>query len=150
MSKLSSVKKNNKNYSQYKATVFKEPLYTALELSKYIVSKCNLDGNPISNYHVQAILFILKEKFKKKDITIFYDEFEKRAFGYIIPNVYYYYCGYGVLPIMANYIIDIIDEENKIIIDRVIEEICQLDFLKLAEKMKLYYVKYETKRGYNE
>ena len=47
---------------------------------------------------------------------------------------------------MANYIIDIIDEENKIIIDRVIEEICQLDFLELAGKMKLYYTEYETKR----
>lgn len=149
MSKLNNIfkiKNSNKNYSQYKANVFKEPPYTALELSKYIVSKCNSDGNPISNYHVQAILFILKEKFKKKDITIFYDEFEKRMFGYIIPNVYYYYRGYRTLPIMVNYIIDIIDEENKIIIDSVIEEICQLDFLELAEKMKLYYTEYETKR----
>ena len=67
-------------------------------------------------------------------------------FGYIIPNVYYYYRGYRTLPIMVNYIIDIIDEENKIIIDSVIEEICQLDFLELAEKMKLYYAEYETKR----
>lgn len=149
MNKLNNIfkiKNSNKKYSQYKASVFKEPPYTALELSKYIVSKCNLDGNPISNYHVQAILFILKEEFKKKDITIFYDEFEKRVFGYIIPNIYYYYRGYGVMPIMANYIIDIIDEENKIIIDRVIEEICQLDFLELAGKMKLYYTEYETKR----
>lgn len=146
MSKLSSVKKdNNKNSPQYKSSIFQEPPYTALELSKYIVSKCNSDGNPISNYHIQAILFILKEKFKKKNITIFYDEFEKRAFGYIIPNIYYYYCGYGVLPIIVNYIIDIIDEENKIIIDRVISEICQLDFLELAEKMKLYYTEYEIK-----
>lgn len=140
------IKNSNKKYSQYKANIFKEPSYTALELSKYIISKCNLDGNPISNYHVQAILFILKEKFKEKDITIFYDEFEKRAFGYIIPNIYYYYCGYGVLPIMANYRIDIVDEENKIIIDRVIEEICQLDFLELAEKMKLYYTEYEINK----
>lgn len=135
-----------KKLFQHKSLMLQEPPYIALELSKYIISKCNSDGNPISNYHVQAILFILKEEFKKKDITIFYDEFEKRVFGYIIPNVYYYYCGYGALPIMANYIIDTIDEENKIIIDRVIEEICQLDFLELAGKMKLYYTEYETKR----
>lgn len=58
LNNIFKIKNSNKNYSQYKATIFQEPLYTALQLPRYIVSKCSLDGNPIFNYHVQAILFI--------------------------------------------------------------------------------------------
>lgn len=42
---------------------------------------------------------------------------------------------------MANYRIDIVNEENKIIIGRVIGEICQLDFLELAEKNEVILYK---------
>ena len=41
-------------------------MYSALELSKYIVTKCINDGKPISNLQLQKILYYIQRDFLKQ------------------------------------------------------------------------------------
>lgn len=74
-------------------------MYSALDLSKYIVSKCIEDGHPISNLQLQKILYYIQKDFLQRDEIAFSDNIEAWQFGPVVPNVYYYYCGYGAMPI---------------------------------------------------
>ena len=38
-------------------------MYTAMDLAKYIVSKCYYDGCPISNLQLQKILYYIQKEF---------------------------------------------------------------------------------------
>ena len=42
-------------------------MYSALELSKYIVTKCINDGKPISNLQLQKILYYIQRDFLNKE-----------------------------------------------------------------------------------
>lgn len=98
-------------------------IYAALELSKYIVSKCVKDGHPISNLQLQKILYYIQVHFlKHSGRAAFSDVIEAWQVGPVVPNVYYYYCGCGAMPIpfvyeeMAN-----VNEKDKNVIDGIVE-----------------------------
>lgn len=74
-------------------------MYTAMDLSKYIVSKCIEDGEPISNLQLQKILYYIQKTFLQNGSIAFPDEIEAWQFGPVVPNVYYYYCGFGAMSI---------------------------------------------------
>lgn len=74
-------------------------MYTAIDLSKYIVSKCIKDGCPISNLQLQKILYYIQKDFLSRDDLAFQDDIEAWPFGPVVPDVYYHYCGYGAMPI---------------------------------------------------
>lgn len=95
-------------------------MYTAIDLSKYIVLKCKRDSHPISNLQLQKILFYIQKEFLGKGKMAFADDIEAWQFGPVVPNVYYYFCGFGAMPIsmiQGEYSI----EEDKSIIDAIIE-----------------------------
>ena len=77
-------------------------MYTAIDLSRYIVSKCIKDGYPISNLQLQKILYYIQKDFLKRDHLAFQDNIEAWQFGPVVPNVYYHYCGYGAMPIISS------------------------------------------------
>lgn len=96
-------------------------MYSALNIAKYAVSKCTNDGCPISNLHLQKILYYLQREYLRNGYDLFEDEIQAWKFGPVVSTVYYYYCGYGSLPIEeisdvkieqsdVNQIISIIDE----------------------------------------
>lgn len=101
--------------------------HSALDIAKYIISKCTLDEMPISNLQLQKILYYTQKEFLRVSFALFDDEFEAWQFGPVIPSVYYQYCGFGALPIRMQYSIkldsltpkelgvinDIIDEKRK-------------------------------------
>lgn len=74
-------------------------MYTALDFAKYIIKKCVADSCPISNLQLQKILFYIQKDFLQRNQLAFYDDIEAWQFGPVVPNVYYYYCGYGAMPI---------------------------------------------------
>ena len=74
-------------------------MYNAIDLAKYIVSKCIEDSHPISNLQLQKILYYIQKDFLQRDEIAFSDDIEAWQFGPVVPNVYYYYCGYGAMPI---------------------------------------------------
>ena len=91
-------------------------MYTALDLSKYIVKKCIDDGHPISNLQLQKILFYIQKEFLIKGGLAFSDDIEAWQFGPVVPNVYYHYCGYGAMPItVAKDSIRISENDAKVI-----------------------------------
>lgn len=102
-------------------------MYTALDLSKYIVSKCKKDNHPISNLQLQKILYYIQKEFLKKGSAAFLDEIEAWQFGPVVPGVYYHFCGFGAMPIFNSCDDYLINTEDASAIDRIIEEKRVLD-----------------------
>lgn len=95
--------------------------YKAMDVAKYIITKCTRDEHPISNLQLQKILYILQKEYLQRDQKcLFFDDFEAWVFGPNIPNVYYYFCGFGSMPIQAEYDIKLDLKDTKII-DPVVE-----------------------------
>lgn len=78
-------------------------MYDAVELAKYIVSKCIKDERPISNLQLQKMLYYIQKEFVDNDTRAFSDEIEAWQFGPVVPNVYYFFCGSGSMPIILPY-----------------------------------------------
>ena len=98
----------------------------ALELAKYIVTKCARDEKQISNLHLCHILYIIqRESLRRHGKRAFDDRFEAWAFGAVIVNVYYYFCGNGAMPIISTY--DVKHPENQSFIDEIVEKTRELD-----------------------
>lgn len=98
-------------------------MYEAIELAKYIVTKCVKDKEPISNLQLQKILFFIQKSFLQDyDRTAFDDVIEAWQFGPVVPEVYYRFCGYGAMPISMEYEHDEINIDDEYIIDKIVEE----------------------------
>ncbi len=97
--------------------------YEAIEIAKYIINKCTVDGCPVSNLQIQKILYFLQKHYLQNENTVlFYDDIEAWQFGPVVPEVYYKYCGYGSMRIHRlynNYTITDIDREK---IDTIVED----------------------------
>ena len=75
-------------------------MYPVLELAKYIVSKCIGDKCQISNLQLQKILYYIQREFLQKvGRPAFTESIEAWPFGPVVPEVYYYFCGAGAMPI---------------------------------------------------
>lgn len=90
-------------------------MYSALEIAKYIISKCTQERYPISNLHLQKILYYIQKEFLENGSIAFEDEIEAWQFGPVVPRVYYQYCGFGALPIRMQYVTNICSSYQKII-----------------------------------
>ena len=74
--------------------------YTASILAEYIVSFCKEINQPVTNLQLQDILYhIQKRTLANSNRPAFYDDFEAWQTGPVVPNIYYKYCGYGIMPI---------------------------------------------------
>ena len=102
-------------------------MYKALDLSKYIVSKCIEDGQPISNLQLQKILYYIQKDFLQRNEIAFSDDIEAWQFGPVVPNVYYHYCGYGAMPISITKEAFSILSSDVSYIDEIVEEKRVLD-----------------------
>lgn len=78
-------------------------MYTAVDLSKYIVNKCIADSHPISNLQLQKILYYIQVEFLRRGQPAFRDPIEAWQFGPVVPNAYYYFCGFGAMRITECY-----------------------------------------------
>lgn len=94
----------------------------AIELAKYIVSKCIDDDKPISNLQLQKILFYIQKDFIKRGKLAFPDDIEAWQFGPVVPDVYYHYCGHGATPIFYKYEETNVELNDKNRIDSIIED----------------------------
>ena len=65
--------------------------YSAVELSKYIVTKCANDKCPITNLQLQKILYYIQKDYLSRNELAFDDLFEAWQFGPVIRQVYYYF-----------------------------------------------------------
>lgn len=117
---------------------------SAVDLSKYIVSKCYSDDCPVTNIELQCLLYIIQRKFLACYMIAFYDDFEAWAFGAVVPNSYYRFCGFGAMPIThINYEINI-EEKRKKFLDLIIETYRENDPFKLIDEVKIPNGAWET------
>lgn len=100
---------------------------TALDIAKYIISKCTKENCPISNLQLQKILYYIQKAYLKNGKAAFFDDIEAWTFGPVVPNVYYYFCAYGAMPISFTFHDIMIDCEDTKIIDPIVEEKRKLD-----------------------
>ncbi len=69
-------------------------------MAKYIVAKCVKDNCPVNNLQLQKILFCVQKEFLQQGYgAAFHDDIEAWQFGPVVPEVYYYFCGFGAMPI---------------------------------------------------
>lgn len=74
----------------------------ALDIAKYVVCKCDNDGVPITNLQLQKILYFIQKEFLiTEGHPAFYDLIEAWQFGPVVPSVYYFFCGFGAMPIFS-------------------------------------------------
>lgn len=97
-------------------------MYDAINLAKYIVSKCVKDGSPISNLQLQKILYYIQKDFLSRNKKAFPDVIEAWQFGPVVPNVYYHFCGFGAMPITISYENTFIDSRDAVYIDPIVDK----------------------------
>lgn len=94
---------------------------SAMNIAKYIVTKCMNDEIPINNTQLQKILYIVQITFLKElGKPLFVENFEAWRLGPVIPDVYYSFCGWGVMKICNKYAFDEIAANKRDLIDLVV------------------------------
>lgn len=108
----------NKNKCRWDVTRL---VYSAMEIAKYVVTKCTDDGHPISNLQLQKILYYIQKEYLKSGDIAFGEDIEAWRFGPAVPIVYYEFAGSGAMPIIVRYDVNLNFEDKKRM-DKIIEE----------------------------
>lgn len=109
-------------------------MYSAIDLAKYIVTKCTSENEPISNLQLQKILYYIQREFlQMQNVPAFRDEIEAWQFGPVVPTVYYRFCGSGAMPIKNSFENIPIKSYDKSCIDKIVEEKRRLSPWSLVE-----------------
>lgn len=130
----------------------------AIDIAKYIINKCNVENNPISNLQLQKILYYIQRDFLKKyNIILFNDSIEAWRFGPVVPEVYYNFCGFGSMKIRSIYPESEniqLSSEYKNTINMIVNQKRQLDPWTLVEethaKDKAWDITYQDGMGEND
>ena len=101
-------------------------MYSAVDLSKYIVTMCVNEGSPITNLQLQKILYYIQKDYLDRGDAAFSDPIEAWKFGPVVREAYYYFCGNGAMPIFSKYDV-IIEEKDKVHVDPIVREKRELD-----------------------
>lgn len=95
---------------------------SAMNVAKYIVTKCVNDGTPINNTQLQKILYFVQRRYlRTTGEPLFPENFEAWRLGPVIPDVYYAFCGYGVMKINQKYKYREIPACDRSLIDKTVE-----------------------------
>ena len=101
--------------------------YSALEVARYVITKCSEAGKPVSNLKLQKMLYFLWVDFyKKTGRTLFYDDICAWQFGPVVPDVYFEYCSYAGRPINARYNTSEINPNDKKVLDMAISKYAKI------------------------
>lgn len=109
-------------------------MYKAIDIAKYVIKKAISFNRPISNLQLQKILYYIQGiLLAKNGEGIFSENIEAWQYGPVIPEVYYAFNKYASSEIINDYDINIqFDEEDKTIIDSIIEEKSRLNAWRLV------------------
>lgn len=97
-------------------------MYKAKDIANYVIAKCIKDNKPITNLYLQKILYYTQRQYLKNNNVAFQEDFEAWAFGPVIPEIYYKYCGYGAEPITISSEYSIPNNDDRVIIDQIVEQ----------------------------
>lgn len=110
--------------------------YTAIEIAEYVLDKCVRDGCPISNLHLQPILYFLQKAFlKKKQHLLFKDKIYAGKYVPIVLPVHERYCLAGAYPLLECYDTSL-PKDVREILDPEIERLRSVPLLDLIRGVK--------------
>lgn len=116
----------------------KKAKYDVLEVSRHIINYSNRMRYGVSNLKLQKLLYFVQAyflAFTESGTPCFKEKIEAWDFGPVVPNVYYYFCGYGAMKIMNYYDEDFsLNYEDRQIIDKIIIEKRDMDPWQLVEE----------------
>ncbi len=96
-------------------------LYSAIEVAKYVISYCTKKNRPVSNLKLQKMLYYTWiDYYKKTQNALFLDDICAWQLGPVVPDVYYEYCSYAGTPIIEEYDINLL-AEDQVLINSIIE-----------------------------
>lgn len=111
----------------------------AMDVAKYIVSKCAENGKPVYPIVLQKYLYYMQHRWLKKvDKPLFDDDFRAWGFGAVVEDVYYYFtfCGVSSCTIrFPNYQNIIENKKIRNIIDAQIKYLQEWDILDLIRQL---------------
>lgn len=98
-------------------------MYTAREIAHYIVSFCLKENEPVSNLRLQKLLYFAQYR-SLKDFRkpLFDDDISAWQYGPVVPEVYFEFCIYGGMPIIADYNTNL-DENTKTFLNCVVKDL---------------------------
>lgn len=108
---------------------------SALDVAKYIISKCTTEDDAVSNLQLQRILYYIQKRFLQNGLIAFNDDFEAWPFGPVVPPVYNRYSSFGGMPIRLKYNV-ILDSNYMDIIDPIITSKRDLKPWVMADEIK--------------
>ncbi|MCH5271593.1 MAG: DUF4065 domain-containing protein [Lachnospiraceae bacterium] len=92
--------------------------YSALEVARYIISRCASLNRPISNLKLQKVLyFVWVDFYRKTGRMLFDDNICAWQLGPVVPEVYYEYCSYAGTPIFLLYTTTIAPRDREMLDD---------------------------------
>ena len=97
----------------------------ALDVARYIIARCNQQGQTISNLKLQKILYFVQAEFLvSKDKECFIENIEAWDFGPVVPEVYHRYKVYGGtnIPVLNDDDFCPFNKFDKKIADEIIDE----------------------------
>ena len=99
-------------------------MYKALDIAKYIVTKCSKDDMSVNNLRLQYILYLAQCKYlKRHGVSLFKDDITARKFGPSVPDVYYCFSIYAANLIDMEFKdVPNLTDMDRSLIDSVIEE----------------------------
>lgn len=111
-------------------------MYSATDVARYIILRCNQRGKTISNLKLQKILYFVQAEFLvSQGKPCFRERIEAWDFGPVIPDVYHRYKVYGSASIPSvrdeNYCP--FDREDKALADGIIDECAKYSASTLVE-----------------
>lgn len=103
--------------------------YKVLDVARYIIKRCNLHNQAISNLKLQKILYFVQAEFLvTKNQPCFDETIEAWAFGPVVPEAYHRYKGYGAGNIPALRTLPdriLISESDQELINGIVDECAQ-------------------------
>lgn len=112
-------------------------MYEVVNLSEYIITKCIKENHLINSMQLQYILYYIQKAFLiEKGKLAFSDDIRVKAWGPAILSVYDRYCGYGTMPIFISPAKYNIVEEDKQLIDSIVESKRVLSPCDLVEELR--------------
>lgn len=110
-------------------------------------------NKPISNLHLQKILYYLQVHFAKQRIQLYVEEIYAWQYGPVVPEIYYLFAGYGASKI-ANKYDTAIDEVIEMKIKGIVSKLMNISPWKLVEmthtKGNPWDVTYQNGKGLNQ
>lgn len=112
-------------------------MYTALNVARYIIERCNLKNRSISNLKLQKILYFVQAEFLvSRGEPCFVEQIEAWDFGPVVPEVYQVYKVFGSssIPLIGRTInTHFIAEEDQELIDEIVDECSKYSASALVE-----------------